>query len=266
MKYLSRQAWGASPPKTVLKSIGKVDEIFIHHSVTNPTSSPANDARAIQQFHMNGRNYSDIGYTLLVHPDGTVMEGRTVGGLAAQGAHTSGHNVTSIGICGVGNYEQDQPSDVLIGGFNDAIQFAKDKGWVSSSPKIRAHKAVFSTQCCGKHLIARMGEIGTGVPMSADKLTKDEFDYLHILAHGGLPGANHDYRWVGQPLTKTLHEWLGTDPIKNELTLAYQKKNKQLIKPSECPSVAPSPTPECKCDVDVIAEAVAEKLAERLKD
>ena len=265
MKFLSRQAWGASPPKTVLKSIGKVDTIFIHHSVTNPSASPANDARAIQQFHMNGRNYSDIGYTLLVHPDGTVMEGRTVGGLAAQGAHTSGHNSTAIGICAVGNYETSQPSAVLVQGFNDAIQYAKNKGWVIAQPKIRPHKDVFATQCCGKNLIAKLNEIGTGVPMSADKLTSDEFNYIHILAYGGLPGAGYDGRYTGQPLTSTLHALMGTDPLAEKAnTLAYKVKSKQLIKPSECPTATPSP--ECKCDVDVIAEAVAEKLAQRLKE
>lgn len=261
VKYLSRQAWGASPPKTVLKSIGKVNEIFIHHSVSSPSSSPANDARAIQQFHMNGRNYSDIGYTLLVHPDGTVMEGRTVGGLAAQGAHTSGHNSTAIGICGVGNYEENQPSDVLIQGFNDAIQYAKDKGWVISDPKIRPHKAVFSTQCCGKHLIARMNEIGTGVPMSADKLTKEEVIELHVAYYGGSPGSGYDYRHVGGSLQALIHAFQPSSD-----TLVNKVNSKRLIKPSECPVVPPSVAPECKCDVDVIAEAVAEKLAQRLKE
>jgi len=109
-----------------------------------------------------------------------------------------------------------------------------------------------------------------GTPMSADKLTSDEFQYIHILAYGGRPGAGYDGRYTGQSLTATLHALMGTDPLAEKAnTLAYKVKSKQLIKPSECPKVeAPVPTPPAtvEIDVDAIAEAVAEKLAARLKE
>lgn len=101
-----------------------------------------------------------------------------------------------------------------------------------------------------------------GSAMSADKLTSDEFKYIHILAYGGLPGSGYDGRYTGQPLTATLHALMGNDPLAEKSnTLAYKVKSKQLIKPSECPTI-----PGTNIDVDAIAEAVAEKLAKRLKE
>lgn len=68
--------------------------------------------------------------------------------------------------------------------------------------------------------------------MSADALTKDEFNYLHLLATGDFPGASYDGRFTGKPLTETLHQWLGTDPLKNPNTLAFKTKQGLLVKPS----------------------------------
>ena len=255
-----RSEVGYQNSKKPLVLIGQVDTIFIHHSVTKATADPKNDARQIQQIHF-GRGYSDIAYTLLAHPNGVELEARVSNGKACVGAHTSGHNSTAIAICAIGNYENEPVSQTLIDSINRCVQYAKDKGWVTANPKIRSHSEVFATACCGKNLKAKLNQIG--VPVSADKLTSDEFKYLHILAHGGLPGAGYDGRYTGQGLTPTLHAWLGADPLKNKETLAYKVKNKELIKPSECPKTE---QPSQPVDVDAIAEAVAEKLAQRLKD
>lgn len=165
MKFLSRKQWNARPPKTGIKAIGKVSEIFIHHSVTVPTADPANDVQWIQKYHMDSRNYTDIAYTLLVHPDGTILEGRTAGEQAAQGAHTLGHNSTAIGICAIGNYENIEATDQLVAALNEAIGYAQAKGWTTAKPKIRPHKAVSKTACCGKNLVARLEELG-GTPVT----------------------------------------------------------------------------------------------------
>lgn len=175
--FVSRDGWQARKPKTSLSPIGRQSTVFIHHSVTNPTGDPKADTRQIQNFHMDSRNYADIAYTLLVHPDGTVLEGRTVGGQAAQGAHTSGYNSKSVAICAIGNYEQDQVPDSLIAGINEALAYMVSKRWVIESPKVRPHSDVGFTQCCGKFLKARIGEIKVGsVPGSGSEVLEFEED------------------------------------------------------------------------------------------
>ncbi len=254
-----RNEVGYANPKKPLVPIGIVDTIFIHHSVTKATGSPKNDAKQIQSIHF-GRGYSDIAYTLLAHPSGVELEGRVLGGKATVGAHTSGHNSSAIAVCAIGNYENEPVSQMLLDSINRCVQYAKDKGWVVSNPKIRSHSEVFATACAGKNLKAKLNLIGG--KMSADAITKEEFDYLHILAYGGLPGPNYDGRWTGRPLTEVLHAVWGADPLaEKSRTLASMLKAKAIITPDQCPKA-----PVGGCDVDAIAEAVAEKLAERLKE
>lgn len=61
---------------------------------------------------MNGNGWSDIGYHFVVLLDGTVEEGRP---LHRQGAHVSGHNKTTIGICYIGGMDEDMqyPKDTM---------------------------------------------------------------------------------------------------------------------------------------------------------
>jgi hypothetical protein len=67
--------------------------------------------------------------------------------------------------------------------------------------------------------------------MSADALTKDQVDYIHILAYGSKPGAGYDYRHVGGPLHNYLVEVFGPDPLKNPNVLATKVQNGQLVAP-----------------------------------
>jgi hypothetical protein len=200
--FLSRQNWQARKPSTALSPIGIQSTVFIHHSVTNPTGDPKADARQIQNFHMDSRKYSDIAYTLLVHPDGTVLEGRTVGGQAAQGAHTSGYNSKSIAICAIGNYEVSSVPNKLIAGINEALAYAIDRKWVTENPKIRPHSDVGFTACCGKNLKKRLNEIGVneGEDMSADKLTEYEVKELYKAYFGIKSPPEYNFKHVGEPL------------------------------------------------------------------
>jgi hypothetical protein len=151
---------------------------------------------------MDSRKYSDIAYTLLVHPDGTVLEGRTVGGQAAQGAHTSGYNSKSIAICAIGNYEVSSVPNKLIAGINEALAYAIDRKWVTENPKIRPHSDVGFTACCGKNLKKRLNEIGVneGEDMSADKLTEYEVKELYKAYFGIKSPPEYNFKHVGEPL------------------------------------------------------------------
>lgn len=74
----------------------KIDEIIVHCTATKAGKHfNVNDVR---RWHLQ-RNFRDIGYHFLVLLDGTVQQGRPV---AEVGAHCTGHNTCSIGVCYVG--------------------------------------------------------------------------------------------------------------------------------------------------------------------
>ena len=83
------------------KSTRVINEIIVHCSATPEGKDYTLDT--IRQWHRQ-RGFSDIGYHYVIHPDGTVEEGRDVN---IAGAHCSGHNSKSIGICYIGGMTAD---------------------------------------------------------------------------------------------------------------------------------------------------------------
>jgi N-acetylmuramoyl-L-alanine amidase len=73
-----------------------VDEIIIHYTAT-PDGEEFSNAQ-IKASHL-ARGFSDIGYHWVVGLNGEIRKGRDEG---IAGAHCTGHNTRSIGICYVG--------------------------------------------------------------------------------------------------------------------------------------------------------------------
>lgn len=74
--------------------------IILHCSATREGQDVK--ASKIKKWHLN-RGFSDIGYHYIVDLDGTIEKGRDESSI---GAHCSGKNATSIGICYVGGCDQ----------------------------------------------------------------------------------------------------------------------------------------------------------------
>lgn len=74
----------------------RIDEIIIHCS---DSPEGRNDkAEDIRKWHKQ-RGFNDIGYHYVIDLDGTVEKGRPI---EQAGAHCTGHNRNSIGICYIG--------------------------------------------------------------------------------------------------------------------------------------------------------------------
>lgn len=85
----------------------KIDKIIIHCAAT-PEGRDVK-METIKSWHVKGRGWSDIGYHYIIELDGAVRAGRP---LHRSGAHTKGHNATSIGVCYVGGIDKDKkPKD-----------------------------------------------------------------------------------------------------------------------------------------------------------
>ena len=80
----------------------KIDTIIIHCSAT-PEGRDYTVAQ-IRDWHVRGNGWQDIGYHFVVYRDGTVHAGRDINKV---GAHCTGHNTDSIGICYIGGTASD---------------------------------------------------------------------------------------------------------------------------------------------------------------
>ena len=79
----------------------KINKIIIHCTAT-PENRP-HDVADITRWHL-ARGFNTIGYHYLIHLDGRIEKGRPI---EKQGAHCSGQNRNSIGICYVGGMTKD---------------------------------------------------------------------------------------------------------------------------------------------------------------
>ena len=108
---LGRNDWcptGDCPPNPNPDST-EVTHLIIHHSATSNTASDwAAVVRSIWDFHVNTWGWSDIGYNWLIDPNGQLYEGR---GQAIQGAHFCAKNAGTTGVCMLGDYQVNPPSN-----------------------------------------------------------------------------------------------------------------------------------------------------------
>lgn len=89
------------------KSRRNITEIIIHCTAT--AEGKDFTVADIRRWHTTkppkGNGWSDIGYHYIIYRDGSVHEGRDVN---IAGAHCTGHNTASIGICYVGGLAKDE--------------------------------------------------------------------------------------------------------------------------------------------------------------
>ena len=100
-------------PVRLKKSRRSIDEIIIHCTATPEWRNYT--VKDIRKWHTTpvskgGRGWSDIGYHYVIYLDGTVADGRDVD---IAGAHCTGHNSHSIGVCYVGGMDvnNENPKD-----------------------------------------------------------------------------------------------------------------------------------------------------------
>ena len=90
----------------------EVSHIIIHHSAgTNSANNWAAIVRAIWDLHVNTNGWDDIGYNWLIDPQGVIYEGRAD---HLQGAHFCSKNSFTTGVCLLGTFTNQAPTDEAI--------------------------------------------------------------------------------------------------------------------------------------------------------
>ena len=116
------------------------DYIVLHHAQAVTCS-----AADIDGWHKSN-GWSGIGYHFFVRKDGSIYRGRP---LDKAGAHVSGMNDCSIGICAEGSYEKETAMPTAQ---KKAIkEFLKYLKGIYPNAKIVGHKEIGSSDCPGKY-------------------------------------------------------------------------------------------------------------------
>ena len=92
-----------------------IEKFVIHHTgeVIDESRHPNEIMRAIYAFHTLTRGWGDIGYHYVIDSKGNIYEGRA-GGPKIVGAHTAYHNVGSVGIALMGNFQRERPTNAQL--------------------------------------------------------------------------------------------------------------------------------------------------------
>jgi uncharacterized protein with LGFP repeats len=175
---ISRSAWGAKKntycdsPRTGNETRG----VIVHHTAGSNSYSKSESAsivRATQAYHMNGRDWCDIGYNFLVDKYGQIFEGRN-GGVdkPVRGAHAGNKTVNTytMGVSMMGTFTSTAPSDALKSAMVKLIGWrlgttfhpATGKYHVSSYDlnRIAGHRDVVPTACPGAKAYAWLSASG----------------------------------------------------------------------------------------------------------
>lgn len=110
----------------------------LHHAVMDGT------VENVHNVHRNN-GWSGIGYHFYVRKDGSIYRGRPEWAI---GAHASGANYNSIGICAEGNFEIEEMTDAQKQSIKNLVAYLKKK---YSFDIVQRHSDVGSTACPGKN-------------------------------------------------------------------------------------------------------------------
>ncbi|CAI9741613.1 peptidoglycan-recognition protein SC2-like [Octopus vulgaris] len=144
----NRAEWDARKPKSVTKLRVPVEYFVVHHSETESCSTTASCdklVKSIQNYHMDNKGWEDIAYNFLIGGNGEVYEGR---GWSVEGTHTIGYNSKSIGICLLGNFENEEPTTEAMESLKKMIKCSLNKGQISRNYILAGHKDLQSMRKC----------------------------------------------------------------------------------------------------------------------
>lgn len=224
----TREQWGATDPNRVCNDPASVYRMSIHHT-TGPSDGgdPAPRMRQMQDYHMNHRNWCDIGYHFVVGETGEILQGRLHSD--RPGAHVGGQNTGNVGIAMIGTFTSSSPPDSQIDGVVDIVRWVHEEHGVDlNRDAVRGHREWpgQATACPGDVGLSHLDDI---VDQAADSDSPSGYDVdVDVMVHGlddfytqgtsdGVPDA-----FAGEELTVEIRMTNeSVEPIR-EVALDYQ--------------------------------------------
>lgn len=115
--------------------------IVLHHR------AGSGDAESLHKMHL-AKGWSGIGYQFYIRKDGTIERGRPIDTV---GAHTTGYNNISVGVCFEGNFEKEDMTVAQIKAGQDIVAYLRKK---YPSANVRTHNQLNNTLCPGERFEA----------------------------------------------------------------------------------------------------------------
>ena len=193
-----------------LSNRSKTTRIILHHAAAKTCS-----AEDIHRWHL-GNGWSGAGYHFLVRKDGKVYRLRPE---KAVGAHASGSNSDSLGICFEGDFTSEKMSTTQKNAGKDLIAYLKKK---YGSSKLQKPSDVRSTYFPGKNFpyteIAGATGSTSSVSSSSSASSSSKADKLTVDG------------WWGPKTTRRLQQIFGTtvDGVVSNQFSCYKAQNPGL--------------------------------------
>lgn len=151
-----RKEWGARSPKGSYSRLDSTKGVKIHYTGGRVDPGIVDDhdrcvalVRSIQNSHMDGNGWIDIGYSLACCPHRKVFVGRGPHRLPA--ANGPGLNAGHYAVLGlVGSSGLVEPPDDMLHGLRDAIEYLRKEG--NAGNEIKGHRDGYATECPGDRL------------------------------------------------------------------------------------------------------------------
>ncbi|XP_049267047.1 peptidoglycan recognition protein 1 [Rhipicephalus sanguineus] len=141
IEFVPRQAWGARPPKAWERlKVQPVPRFFVHHTTETECFdfwSCSQRMRYWQNFHMDTRDWYDLGYSFLIGGDGRVYVAR---GWDATGAHTKGHNEDALSASFIGDFSRHLPTPRAIWALHRLLQCGVALGKIRADYTLHGHR------------------------------------------------------------------------------------------------------------------------------
>jgi hypothetical protein len=117
--------------------------IIIHHSASGVNTT----IEDIHRWHLD-RTWAGVGYHYVTYPDGSIHRGRPEWARGSHAYQDNLHNANDdgIGVCLIGNFEQDKPTEQQINGL---VRLIRDIWGRYPGIPVIGHKDVMPTACPG---------------------------------------------------------------------------------------------------------------------
>lgn len=161
----------------------RTDKIILHHAAAKSCT-----AEQIHQWHLNN-GWSGAGYHFLVRKDGKIYRLRPENKI---GAHASGSNSDSLGVCFEGDFMTETMGDVQCKAGAELVSYLKSKYRINT---VKRHKDVCSTDCPGVNFpFSEIANNGTSTSATTS----------------GGSGALSVDGWIGVNTNKKAQRYFGT--------------------------------------------------------
>ncbi|MBB2914845.1 hypothetical protein FHS43_006157 [Streptosporangium becharense] len=155
---ISRAAWGARAPSGSYTALAATRGVKVHYTGGHVDPATLTDhnrcvaaVRGIQNGHMDGNGWMDIGYSAVVCGHRKVFIGRGLHRVpAANGPGLNGGHYAVLGLVGTSGVVA--PPEAMLHGIRDAIEWLRDEG--DAGAEIKGHCDGYATSCPGDALYA----------------------------------------------------------------------------------------------------------------